>query len=160
MEFRQASKAWAESYIRHEHVDITPSTWELNKPRAPEVDVLFICMRLHTMSRARELDVDGPGLLRTRRWPWGIPEIGGTARSALETDNGWIRLALSAIREVSSRASHPTIMWVASENRGGIPQACGSCQSSESFQRQEDGFATASINVNLLRRSAHAPERS
>ncbi len=71
------------------------------------------------MSRARELDVDGPGLLRTRRWPWGIPDIGGTARSALEIDNDWIRLALSAIREVSSRASHPTIMWVAPEDRGG-----------------------------------------
>ncbi len=118
-EFRQASKAWASAYLRHEHVDLTPAEWELHKPQASDVDVLFVCMRLQNMSRARECNSDGPGLLRTRRWLWGLPEIGGTARSTLELDNDWIRTALSAIKEVSSRTSHPTVLCVAPEDRGG-----------------------------------------
>jgi hypothetical protein len=118
-EFRQATRAWVEAYPSHDHVSLTPQGWSLHKQHAPNVDILFVCIRLQTMSRARDSPVPGPGLLRTRRWPWGLPQVIGPAREALESDNNWIRLALSAIKEVSARASHPTILWVAPEDRGG-----------------------------------------
>ncbi len=118
-EFRQASRAWATAYISHDYANLTPQEWKLHKQQAPNVDVLFICMRLRTMARARETHAHGPGPLRTRRWPWGLPQVVGAARDALEEDNQWIRMALSAIKEVSTRASLPTIIWVSPEDRGG-----------------------------------------
>ncbi len=118
-EIRQASEPWVSAYIDHDHVSITPEEWDLHRPQAFNVDLLFICMRLPTMSRARETQTDGPGLLRSRRWPWGFPEIGGAARLALERDNILIKTALAAIREVSSQAKHPTILLIAPEDRGG-----------------------------------------
>ncbi len=71
------------------------------------------------MARARENQTGGPGPLRTRRWPWGLPHMGGAAREAIERDNEWIRMALSAMKEVSTRASQPTILLTAPEDRGG-----------------------------------------
>ncbi len=118
-EFRQATRAWMQAYLRHEFADLTPQNWQHHKHQAHNVDVLFICMRLRTMARARGSQTPGPGPLRTRRWPWGLPRVLGTARDALESDNDWIRMALSAIKEVSSQASHPTILWTAPEDRGG-----------------------------------------
>ncbi len=118
-EFRQASRAWAKAYLTHEYADLTPLNWKLHKQHAHNVDVLFICMRLQTMSRARETRAGGPGPLRTRRWPWGLPQVGGAARDALERDNEWIRMTLSAMKEVSTQSSHPTIILVAPEDRGG-----------------------------------------
>ncbi len=118
-EFRQASRAWANAYLSHEHVDLTPQEWKLHKQHARNVDVLFVCMRLPTMARARERHARGPGPLRTRRWPWGLPRIGGAAREALERDNEWIRTALSAMKEVSTQSSHPTIILISPEDRGG-----------------------------------------
>ncbi len=118
-EFRQASRAWAKAYITCDYADLTPQTWEHHKQQAHNVDVLFICMRLQTMARARESHTRGPGPLRSRRWPWGLPQVGGAAREALERDNERIRMTLSAIKEVSTRSSHPTIIFIAPEDRGG-----------------------------------------
>ncbi len=70
-EFRQAARAWTEAYLSHDFVHLTPPEWKLHKHQAHNVDVLFIAMRLQTMARARETNSPGPGLIRTRRWPWG-----------------------------------------------------------------------------------------
>ncbi len=118
-EFRQATRAWATAYLHQDYVALNPQDWELHKQHAHNVDVLFIGIRLPTMARAREKHTHGPGPLRNRRWPWGLPHVVGAAREALEQDNDYIRMALSAMKEVSTRASHPTILLVAPEDRGG-----------------------------------------
>ncbi len=119
-EFRSAAKAWSTAYVRCDHVNLDCMNWDRHKPDAGEVDVLFVCLPLPTMARARVIKQRGPGLLRTREWPWGLPDVEGSARTAIETDNDLIRLSMSAIREVAARSSHPTILWVAPEDRGGI----------------------------------------
>ncbi len=118
-EFRQAARAWTEAYSSHDFVLLTPQEWELHHHQASNVDVLFIAMRLQTMARARETNSPGPGLIRNRRWPWGMPQVTGSARDALENDNRWIRLALSAINKVATHSRNPTILWTAPEDRGG-----------------------------------------
>ncbi len=80
---------------------------------------LVICLTLKTLSRARAVSGLGPRPIRTRRWPWGLPSVGGTARADLEADNKLIRLALSALKEVISSASDATVLWLAPEDRGG-----------------------------------------
>ncbi len=81
--------------------------------------MLLIALHLPTMARARALPRGGPGLLRTRDWPWGLPDVVGSARKALDSDNDNIRLAMMTIREVSTRAMQPTILWIAPEDKGG-----------------------------------------
>ncbi len=118
-EFRTAAEAWSTAYVRGDHVTVDCSNWDRHKPDAGEVDVLFVCLPLPTMARARAIKQKGPGLLRTREWPWGLPDVEGSARTALEADNDLIRMSMSAIREVAARSSQPTILWVAPEDRGG-----------------------------------------
>ncbi len=114
-----AVKAWSAAYLRTQHVVIDGANWEQQRPNSGEVDVLFVALHLHTMARARAVPHRGPGLLRTRDWPWGLPDVAGEARMALDSDNGLIRLAMSAIRDVSSNSKQPTILWVAPEDKGG-----------------------------------------
>ncbi len=111
--------AWSSPYVRWDHVNIDCTNWDQHRPSSGEVDVLFVCLPLATMSRARAIPQRGPGLLRTREWPWGLPDVEGAARTALEKDNNLIRTSMSAIREVAARSVQPTILWVASEDRGG-----------------------------------------
>ncbi len=118
-EFRTAAKAWTEAYVRERHAVIDCANWEQHKHMAGDVDVLFIALPLPTMARARAIEGQGPTLLRTREWPWGLPGVTGDARRALEADNDLIRLAMSAVREVAAQAVQPTILWTAPEDRGG-----------------------------------------
>jgi hypothetical protein len=156
-ECRQAARAWTQAYSSHEFVNLTPPEWSLHKQRAHNVDVLFIALKLQTMARARELHAGGPGLLRTRRWPWGLPQMGGAAREAIEHDNKRIRLALSAMKEVSTRSSHPTIIMAAPEDRGGDSASLWHLPELRQFATEGGWFRYAFYQCEMVQSASSRP---
>ncbi len=156
-ECRQAARAWTRAYTDYAFTNLKPQEWHLHKQHAHNVDLLFIGMRLPTMARARENQPGGPGPLRTRRWPWGLPQMGGTAREAIERDNEWIRLALSSMKEVSTRSSHPTILLVAPEDRGGNSPSLWDLPELRQFATEGGWFRYAFHQCEMARSTNQRP---
>ena len=96
---------------------------ELHSGDAPpqeRIDVLNVIPPTKTWSRARHRPETRHTALRSRSWPWRLPEIVGEDRALLERENEDLRFGLAVAHNAFKRNPSMTFALAAPEDRGAL----------------------------------------
>ena len=84
------------------------------------LDVLVVVPPTQTWSRARHRATTCHQALRSKQWPWGLPQAAGSDRAKIEEGNTELRRGLRLLHAALADNERLTLAFVAPEDRGAL----------------------------------------